>query len=204
MNKALQTTIIIFAKAPESGFAKTRLIPALGAQGAADFAQRMLNHAANQAAGARLGPVFMATTPNQNHPVFNALATQHQLTLIDQGDGDLGQRMQTAFDTAWNHEPNHPILLMGSDIPAIDAAMLNDAARQLQRCDAVFIPTFDGGYALVGLKKSSPTLFTEMTWSHPQVMQITRNKAERIGLHCDELAPVHDIDEPEDLQHWTP
>ena len=64
--------------------------------------------------------------------------------------------------------------------------------------------TFDGGYALVGLKKSSPTLFTEMTWSHPQVMQITRNKAERIGLHCDELAPVHDIDEPEDLQHWTP
>lgn len=202
------TTVIIFAKAPESGLAKTRLIPALGAAGAADLARRMLDHATEQAVNAKLGPILIATTPDQSHPAFTALADRFNLTLIDQGTGDLGQRMQHTFDTVW-HQRNyldaarHSILLMGSDIPAIDADMLAVAARKLNDCDAVFIPTIDGGYALVGLKKPNPTLFKDLPWSTPAVMQITRERALAAHLQCIELAPVHDIDEPADLPYCT-
>ena len=222
----ITTDIIIFAKAPQSGLAKTRLIPALGADGAAQLARKMLNHAVAQAVHARLGSVIIASTPDQQHSAFAVLAQQYKISLIDQGSGDLGQRMQNAFESVWQLdavEPSAPqvatkaatkaaikasqtkqakqILLMGSDIPAIDSSMLVLAALALQSGDAVFIPTFDGGYALVGLKSSHPELFLDMQWSNALVMQTTRTRADALGLKCCELAPVHDIDNPADLQH---
>ena len=196
------TDIIIFAKAPQSGLAKTRLIPALGADGAAQLALKMLNHAVAQAVEAKLGSVIIASTPNQQHPAFIALEKQHGVALIDQGLGDLGQRMQLAFDWVWQFDSvkqSKQILLMGSDIPAIDSSLLIQAAQALQSHDAVFIPTFDGGYALVGLKSPHPGLFMDMQWSNAVVLQTTRARAKVLGLRCYELAPVHDIDIPADL-----
>lgn len=216
------TDIIVFAKAPQSGFAKTRLIPALGASGAAQLALTMLNHAVGEAVKSQLGAVVIATTPIQHHPAFIALANQFALDLIDQGSGDLGQRMQSAFDWIWQKDSlglkdtaatatssaaktvtkqSKQILLMGSDIPAIDSTMLRKAAYALQSHDAVFIPTFDGGYALVGLKAPQPDLLLNMQWSNPAVMQTTRARADALGLKYHELALVHDIDDPADLKH---
>ena len=92
-------------------------------------------------------------------------------------------------------------LLIGTDAPALDAAVLREAASALQTHDAVFVPAHDGGYALVGLRRPAPQLFTEMPWSTADVMARTRERLRTIGLRHAELAPLHDIDTPADLVH---
>lgn len=195
----LDTRIIIFAKAPVSGFAKTRLIPALGAQGAADLALHMLQHAVQQAVGARVGPVELCVTPDAHHPVFESLATTHGITLSLQGAGDLGQRMHQAFERGL--QVSSSVLLMGTDAPALDAAVLVAAKQKLQTHDAVFVPARDGGYALIGLRQPCAALFHGIAWSTSSVMQDTRDRAQEQSIRWHELPSVQDIDEPQDLAH---
>jgi glycosyltransferase A (GT-A) superfamily protein (DUF2064 family) len=100
-----------------------------------------------------------------------------------------------------------PLLLMGTDAPALDAARLHAAAAALQQHAAVFVPAHDGGYALVGLRGADAApallaaLFAGMHWSTPQVMAHTRARLAAVGVAHAELPAVHDIDEPADLQH---
>jgi rSAM/selenodomain-associated transferase 1 len=195
----MPTGLIVFAKAPVAGQAKTRLIPALGAAGAAALAERLLVHAVEAAVAADLGPVELCVTPDAGHEAFDRLADRHRLRLSGQGDGDLGQRMHRALSrTLAGHRR---ALLFGSDAPALDAAMLRDAARALDRHDAVFVPALDGGYVLVGLTTPAPALFSGMAWSHAQVMDETRVRARDAGLGWAELPAVPDIDVPADLAH---
>lgn len=81
--------IIVMAKAPLPGVAKTRLIPALGAAGAAALAERMLEHAVQQAVAAQLGPVELCVTPDATHPAFKRLAQLPRVSVALQGGGDL-------------------------------------------------------------------------------------------------------------------
>ncbi len=199
LTPAPPTAIVIFAKAPVAGLAKTRLIPALGAAGAAALAERMLVHAAAAAAAARLGPVELCVTPGAQHACFQQLALQHGLQRVLQGEGDLGQRMHRALQRAL--QAHSRVLLVGADAPALDAALLRQAAAALDSHDAVFVPALDGGYVLVGLKQPQPLLFEGMTWSTARVMQDTRERARDAGLSWTETAPVADIDVPADLQH---
>ena len=191
--------VVVFAKAPVAGLAKTRLIPALGPQGAANLARRMLSHAVQQAVAARLGSVELCVTPDTLHPEFEQLAQRHGLALTHQGPGDLGARMHNAFNRVLQDHP--AALLLGTDAPAVDATVLAAAARALKRADAVFVPAHDGGYALVGLRKACPDLFQDIAWSTPDVMAQTRRKALAAHIRWHELAVVHDIDEPVDLVH---
>lgn len=192
-------TVIVFAKAPVAGFAKTRLIPALGAAGAAALARRLLDHALAQALAARLGPVDLCCAPDIDHPSFARLAARDGVVLSRQTLGDLGQRMAQALARALAATPR--ALLIGSDVPALDAAVLQRAAGALDQADAVFVPAFDGGYALVGLRRPAPTLFDNMTWSTNQVMADTRQRLAAAGLRHVELPPLADIDGPADLVH---
>ena len=192
--------IIVMAKAPLPGLAKTRLIPALGAAGAAALAERMLEHAVQQAVAAQLGPVELCVTPDATHPAFKRLAQSPRVSVALQGDGDLGLRMLRAFRRALL-PPVGRSLLIGADIPALDADLLQRAAQALNDVDAVFVPAFDGGYALVGLRRPEPTLFEGMAWSTPAVMACTRERLLAAHLSCVELAPVVDIDVPADLRH---
>jgi rSAM/selenodomain-associated transferase 1 len=202
--------LIVFAKAPVPGQAKTRLIPALGADGAAALAERLLDHAvaACLAACAQADgcAVELCTTPDTQHPAFQRLARTPGLALSTQGDGDLGARMDRALTRALNTA--QAALLIGTDAPALDAARLQQAAQALEQHDAVFVPALDGGYALVGLRRPAPELFRRMTWSTPQVMADTRERARRAGLRWAELPAVADIDLPADLLHlpagWLP
>ena len=192
--------IIIFAKAPVAGLAKTRLIPALGAEGAAALAQCMLEHTVAAAVGAGLGSIELCRTPQAGHPALLRLAEQYpHVALTTQGEGDLGQRMARAFQRALRAHAQ--VLLIGTDAPALDAALLRDAARALAAVDAVFVPALDGGYVLVGLRRNAPALFAGIAWSSASVMQASRERAARAGLRLAELAPVADIDEPADLVH---
>jgi uncharacterized protein len=192
-------SVIVMAKAPVAGYAKTRLIPALGAEGAARLAHQLLDHAITQAQAAALGMVELCCAPDQHHAAFASLFAKPSLAWADQGDGDLGQRMASAF--ARRLGPGERALMIGTDAPALNATMLQQAATALDEFDAVFVPALDGGYALIGLRQNAPALFERMTWSVPSVMQETRLRLAAEGLSWFELPPVADIDEPADLVH---
>jgi hypothetical protein len=196
----MSCAIVVMAKAPRAGFAKTRLVPALGAEGAAALAERLLDHAVAQARAAALGPVRLCVTPDAAHPAFVRLGAQPGVELELQGDGDLGARMHRAFVQVLL-PPVGRALLIGSDVPALDAAVLRRAATALDDHDAVFVPAHDGGYALVGLRRPAPVLFEHMIWSTPTVMAHTRRRLVAAGLRHAELEPLADIDEPADLVH---
>jgi uncharacterized protein len=202
----LSVHIVVFAKAPVPGLAKTRLAPALGADGAAALAARMLEHTMAQAVAAALGTVEVCAAPDPGHPLFTTLARRHGVVLSAQGAGDLGQRMQAAFERVLS--AGRPALLIGTDAPALDAAVLRQAAETLSAHDAVFVPALDGGYVLVGLHRADARWFSGVAWSTPQVMQQTRDRLAAAGQRWAELPPLADIDEPADLVHvpvaWLP
>lgn len=197
----MSTALIVFAKAPVAGQAKTRLIPALGADGAAHLAERLLWHTLAHARALPLAHLELCVAPDTTHPVF-AQAQQsldQRLLLTPQGGGDLGQRMHRALSRAL--ERHDKALLIGTDAPTLNTDVLATAGAALDQHDAVFVPALDGGYALIGLTRPAPELLLDMTWSTPQVMADTRARAHRHGWRWAELAPVADIDEPADLAH---
>jgi uncharacterized protein len=198
-----RTQLIVMAKAPVPGFAKTRLIPALGADGAARLAARLLEHTLREARVAQLGSVILACAPDTAHVAFTAQQQQGGVELIAQGDGDLGARMQRQFERAFMQGAARAIVI-GTDAPALDAAMLRRAADALANDDAVFVPAADGGYALIGLRCVLPSLFEAMPWSTSALMAATRERLSQAALRHSELPTQHDIDEPADLVHLPP
>ena len=191
--------VIVFAKAPQAGYAKTRLIAALGAEGAASLAERLMHAAIDRAVEADVGPVELCVTPDRAHPSFGAAVRQRAIDITEQGGGDLGERMAHAFERVLGaHER---ALLIGTDAPLLDAPYLRAAAAALNDADAVFGPAADGGYTLVGLKRPAPGLFAGMRWSHDQVMAHTRQRLAALNLRHVELPMLHDVDEPADLRH---
>lgn len=191
--------IIIFAKAPVAGLAKTRLIPALGAEGAAALAWRMLEHAVRVAAEALPDTLEVCAAPDAAHPAFGRLTQDHRLQLAPQGDGDLGQRMHSAFARLLAR--HNRAVMIGTDAPSLDAPCLRQALAALEENDAVFVPALDGGYALIGLRKPHASLFNGIAWSTSAVMTQTRERLQAAGLRWVELAAVSDVDEPADLVH---
>lgn len=200
----MSTALIIFAKAPVAGRAKTRLMPALGAEGAAHLAERLLHHTLQQAGALAPAHLELCVTPDTQHPAFDQARRDcgGDLHLTLQGDGDLGERMHRALSRAL--QQHDKVLLIGTDAPALDAATLARAEVALDRDDAVFVPALDGGYALIGLTRPAPALLLGMTWSTPRVMSDTRDRARHAGMDWTELPPVADIDEPADLAHLPP
>jgi uncharacterized protein len=195
--------VVVLAKLPQPGLAKTRLMPALGAAGAARLAERLLRHAVAEACRAGIGPVELCLAPKADDPLALALQEQHGLMLATQADGDLGARLDAAARRAL--AADGAVLLMGTDAPALDAARLRQAAAALGRCDAVLVPAADGGYALLGLKPGERLLpkhfFAQMPWSTAAVAALTRERLQAAGLSLAELPAVHDIDTPDDLCH---
>jgi rSAM/selenodomain-associated transferase 1 len=199
------TAVMVMAKAPEPGLAKSRLAPALGAAGAARLARRFLAETVAQALAAKLGPVELCCAPDVRHPAFIEEALDERVTLAAQGDGDLGARMARAVARGLARAPR--VLVVGTDAPALDARVLRAASEALAGHDAVFVPAFDGGYALVGLKGMGPgttpwrPLFEHMPWSTDRVMALTRERLAGAGLGHAELPAIADVDTPDDLVH---
>ena len=197
----MATRIVIFAKAPVAGLAKTRLIPALGAEQAADLARRMLLYTLQQAQVAGLGPVELCVTPGPSDPVWATLTTIDGVEWTAQPEGDLGLRMAGAAERALAGSEH--VLLIGTDCLELDAARLQHAARLLGHSDAVLYPTFDGGYALLGLRRFDPRPFERIPWSTPEVAARTVECLRTLGWRLTVSTALHDIDEPADLC-WLP
>ena len=189
--------VMVFAKAP--GEAKTRLVPALGAEGAAALHRRLVMHCLRAASDSRLGPVELWCTPDTSDPFFRECERRFGVSLREQGEGDLGARMQRAFESALAHAAR--AILVGSDIPALSAQYLRDAERALAGGDDVVIgPAEDGGYVLVGLSRCDPDLFRGIPWGGPKVLPETRRRIAALGWRLSELPALWDVDRPEDLE----
>lgn len=189
--------IAIMAKAPIAGLAKTRLIPVLGAAGAARLQRRLTRMTVTCARDARLGEVTVWCAPDNRHRFFRALRHTTGVNLLVQSDGDLGERMHTAFRL---HCARGPVLVVGTDCPVLHPEHLRAAARALiAGDDAVFYPAEDGGYALIGLRAPQPALFADIAWSTGSVMSDTRTRAHAQGLRVREFETLWDVDQPEQL-----
>jgi rSAM/selenodomain-associated transferase 1 len=188
--------IAILAKAPVPGFAKTRLAPVLGAQGAANLQARFIARAVASAHRAATGPVTLWAAPDPHHPAFRSVSTPPGLMLERQPDGDLGARMLGALSAAAG-----PALVIGTDCPALSPEHLRVAADVLRSgIEAVVIPVEDGGYALIGTRRPQPGLFADMPWGTGSVMEETRRRLDRLGLTWREPVRLWDVDSPEDLE----
>jgi uncharacterized protein len=195
------TCLIVFAKAPVAGAVKTRLIPALGAQGAARLAQRMLQHTLAQALAAQCGAVDLCASPIPDSPAWQGVNVPSGISWSAQSGGDLGQRMGLAFQSGLAN--SDAVLLMGTDCPALTHSHILQAVQALQTHDAAIIPVADGGYVLLALKQFHPSLFEHMPWSTSAVAAITLERMAALGWSVQQLPALHDIDEPADLQ-WLP
>ncbi len=186
----------IFAKAPIPGFAKTRLVPRLGAEGAAQFQAQLIRRAIAVARKSAIGPVSLWCAPGPEHLFFAEIAAEFSVTLKRQSEGDLGLRLADAFSVLTMHSP---ALIMGVDCVVFEKSHLHQCARLLHGGhDAVFVPVEDGGYIAAGLRSFRPEFFTGIPWNTPQVMAETRRRAASAGLRIAETAMLWDIDLPED------
>ncbi len=213
--------LLIFARRPVPGRCKTRLIPALGAAGAAELHARLLRHALASARAARLGRLELwvdqlAGDPGSDSgndsgsdpggdsgddtidPLWQALAAEFGANLRLQCRGDLGARMHGALRDALRRSPDGALLL-GSDCPPLTPGYLRAAAAALRTQDAAFAPVADGGYALIGLRRARGALFRQMPWSSAAVMAETRRRLHRLGLTHWRGETLWDVDRPQDL-----
>jgi rSAM/selenodomain-associated transferase 1 len=194
---APDATLIVFARAPLPGRAKTRLVPSLGAEGAARLHARLIEVTVRIALRAGFRRVELHCTPSVRHPLFQRLAKRHALALRAQRGADLGSRMQHACERALRH--SRAVVLIGTDCPALRPADLRSALRALLgSVDAVFAPAEDGGYALIGLRRVSARLFSGVEWGGPAVMEQTRARLRALGWRWRELRTLWDVDRPVD------
>jgi rSAM/selenodomain-associated transferase 1 len=178
--------IIVFAKAPVPGKAKTRLVPALGEWGAAGLHARLLRHALRTARIAGCGPVEVHGSAR--HSFFRSLNTPFRL----QRGRDLGERMHHALAR------NPGAILIGTDCPELTAADLRRADGWLRGgYDVVLAPAEDGGYALIGARHVSAEMFRNIAWGTSNVYEETVKRLS--GYRWRALRTVWDVDRPEDL-----
>lgn len=190
--------IIIFAKAPQPGFAKTRLIPALGAERAAELAKKMLLNTLHEAIAAEIGTVELCVNPAIDHPEWRGIQLPEGIEISDQGEGDLGARLARASERALANA--EPVLLIGTDCVEISGGLLREAAQALHEHDAVIHCAADGGFALLGLRRFSPFLFSDIPWSTDVVASTTIDRIVQLGWSVHVGQMLHDVDEPEDLE----
>ena len=190
--------ILVFAKAPEPGQVKTRLARTIGDVAAAFVYRAMTRHCIDNAEAAIPGGVEIWCSPNHRHPFFTECVAGRYMVLRDQASGDLGTRMSQAFQYTLRRSAS--ALLLGTDVPSIDADDLRVAAVVLAAGkDAVICPTEDGGYGLIGLRRHDESIFRDIAWGTNQVMAQTRARFSALSWDWHELPQRWDVDEPQDL-----
>jgi uncharacterized protein len=198
--------LILFTRYPQPGTTKTRLIPALGAEGAALLQRQMTEHTLRQVAQlVQTEPIaveiwFAGSPETEEH------AQMQQWLGADwsyqaQSTGDLGDRMAQAFQSAFASGAER-VVIIGSDCPQLDADRLSQAFRSLQTHDLVLGEATDGGYYLIGLRQFAAELFVGIDWSTDRVLSQTLAIANQKMLAIALLEPLTDIDRPEDLPIW--
>lgn len=195
---AAEATVVVFARAPEPGHAKTRLIPTLGAEGAALLQARLTWRALETSVAAGVGPVELWCAPHASYPFFEECARSFPVRLRVQGPGSLGEKMLRACREALTRA--QAVILIGTDCPALSPQHLAAAVGALEANDAVITPAQDGGYVLIGLRRAAPALFDNIAWGSSEVLEQTRARLGGLGWRWEELPTLWDLDRPQDLE----
>ncbi len=183
--------IIIFTRFPLPGKTKTRLIPSLGPEGAADIQRKMTEFTVGQAAQTGF-PIQIRYTGGTVAQMREWLGEQYEYAR--QSDGDLGARLKNAFAEAFERGAKK-VLAVGCDCPDYRAENIRDTVKLLDKSSCVIGPATDGGYYQIGLCRFNPDLFDNVAWGTETVLRQTLAKINEYKL----LPVLSDVDEPDDI-----
>jgi rSAM/selenodomain-associated transferase 1 len=193
------TVVIVFARAPRPGSVKTRLVPLLGAEGAAALHAKLIKRTLAAVRGASFAAAELHCAPDADDPFFRHCAARYAVRLVPQCGADLGARMRAACEAAL--AGGGRALLLGTDCPALTPGYLRGAERALAAGrDAVVGPAEDGGYVLIGLARCDARLFEDIAWGEATVMAQTRARLTELGWRWRELETLWDVDRPQDYE----
>ena len=195
-------TLIIYSRYPEPGKTKTRMIPALGKEAAAQLQQKMTEHTLNtarQLQDDRSTKIEVHFAGGNQQLMSDWLG--EDLSYVSQTAGDLGNKMQSSFQQAFDNNYKR-VVIIGIDCPDINLKILNDAFDSLSKKELVLGIAKDGGYYLIGLNKKMPQLFKNISWGTDIVLEQTKAIATKLKLNIEYLTALSDVDRPEDLPVW--
>lgn len=191
--------ILIFAKAPVAGQVKTRLVPELGKHGALQVYYQLLERAVTTVVSANLCPVQLWCAPDTSHAFFQQLETDFLVTLHQQSEGDLGQRMYMASQAALKTADR--CILIGTDCPLMDKNYLQQMLNSVSVATPLVMgPAEDGGYVALALSKIHQSLFTGINWGSDEVARVTEERVRALGWNYQKLVTLPDLDTFSDLQ----
>jgi rSAM/selenodomain-associated transferase 1 len=190
MRAAYGPRLIIMAKSAKAGRVKRRLAGEIGATKATQFARTCLGHTLLKLARDKRWRTILAVAPDSETHAACWPRSAARIERLPQGPGDLGQRMQRLF----RRLPPGPAIIVGSDIPGLTAREIATAFHRLRGADAVFGPAADGGFWLVGLRRSPNILtpFSGVRWSSPHALADTLANLE--GRKVTTVATLSDVD----------
>lgn len=192
--------LVIMAKAPVPGQSKTRLVPPLSPQEAAEISRCLLLDLLDSLASFEGADLFVAFSPAEAAPFFQETVPSNFVCFAQNGR-DLGERMKNVFDDLMSRGYKN-VVLLGSDVPALPAGFLTEAFMVLGKSEKVVVgPSRDGGYYLIGLNRAEPEIFTGVTWSSEDVLALTVKKLSDCGRRPYFLPSWFDIDTKEDLHY---
>eukprot|EP00188_Purpureofilum_apyrenoidigerum_P000247 Plantae.Rhodophyta-Purpureofilum_apyrenoidigerum.ctg10988.p1 GENE.Plantae.Rhodophyta-Purpureofilum_apyrenoidigerum.ctg10988~~Plantae.Rhodophyta-Purpureofilum_apyrenoidigerum.ctg10988.p1 ORF type:complete len:229 (-),score=44.67 Plantae.Rhodophyta-Purpureofilum_apyrenoidigerum.ctg10988:220-906(-) len=201
--------VLLFTKYPTPGYAKTRMIPLLGAAGAAALSSEMTRHVLRttrefSAKGRErvLTRVLYATNNATAEEVAEWLSVSSGEVLEPQSSGDLGDRLSAAFTRSFKEMNAEKVVVIGSDIPGITADIIRQAFSHLDEVDVVLGPCDDGGYYLLASKSPCVGVFADIPWSCANTLAVTRQRIEELGLTSCDLQVLKDVDEPTEFDVW--
>ncbi|NBD34238.1 MAG: DUF2064 domain-containing protein [Cyanobacteria bacterium] len=199
MTNVAKESLIIFTRYPQAGKTKTRLIPALGEEGAAQLQKKLTEYTLKEADQLTVNIRVYFSDGNENL-MANWLGNSYQY--YRQSNGDLGDRLIAALEESFTEEIEK-IVIIGIDCPDLNADLIQQAFQALSTQDLVLGKAEDGGYYLIGLRGFYPELFQDIDWGTHLVLEQTVASAEAIGLTMSYLPMLNDIDTPEDLERVT-
>ncbi len=190
--------IQVFARSPEAGRVKTRLIPALGAEGACSVYRHLLDRTLGSCLKTPAACVQIWSCGDNQAQSFKAWLSDDRVTLHAQQGADLGSRMAHALEQGLM--THRRVILVGCDCPDLNPGILEQALNRLDTGRPVVIgPAHDGGYYLIGATTQVPDIFSKMPWGTGRVLTATRQRLAELGLGYSEVSVLHDVDEPGDL-----
>jgi rSAM/selenodomain-associated transferase 1 len=206
--ESMRQCLIVFTRYPEVGKVKTRLIPALGQEGAMVLHRQMVERTIKRARAWReqsgLSPAIDSAIEvwfTGGDEVQMAAWLGEDLGYVRQPEGDLGDRMATAFREAFE-QGYGSVVIIGTDCPGIDMEVLAEGFGLLEQQELVLGPAQDGGYYLIGLQRLVPELFRSISWSTAEVLKQTEALANSLDLTRAYLPELADVDLPKDLAVW--
>ncbi len=196
-----ESTLIVFARAPEAGKVKSRLASVLGETKATEIYEQLLQQTIQTVAATDFTRIELHVAGDCQHPAILALVQQYGFPVIAQQGNDLGERMAASIKSVLNM--SRTAVLVGCDCANLKVSDLTEAGDALLNCaDVVLGPAADGGYYLVGMKQFEPALFTDMTWGTEDVLEQTLVRCRYLGLKTRELTVRHDVDRQQDLVYF--